>query len=120
MQVLPRKPRATLRIIVYRFHATGAPAHVAPLFSTSRLPEAIVHEAVQYWSEQDVLEPAGDEQTYIPTARAYDVLNRGSSQRYARVLHSRALLRGRSAVCVSNWSLPLSAVPLLPPSEQGQ
>ena len=79
MQVLPSNARAILRIVVDRFHATGEPVNIVPLFSKSSLSEAIVRAAVQYWSEQDVLEPAGNDQTYIPTARAYDVLNRGSS-----------------------------------------
>ena len=79
MQVSPSNARLILRIVVDRFHATGAPVHIAPLFATSSLSEAIVRAAVQYWSDQDVLEPAGDEQTYTPTARAYDVLNRGAS-----------------------------------------
>jgi hypothetical protein len=79
MHESPLQARAILRIVVDRFHATGAPVHIAPLFATSSLSEAIVRAAVQYWSEQEVLEPAGDEHTYIPTARAYDVLNRGAS-----------------------------------------
>ena len=79
MHVSPLQARAILRLVVDRFHATGKPVHIAPLFATSSLSEAIVRAAVQYWSDQEVLEPAGDEQTYIPTARAYDVLNRGSS-----------------------------------------
>ncbi len=79
MQVAPSNARLILRIVVDRFHATGAPVHIAPLFATSSLSAAIVRAAVQYWSDQEVLEAAGDDQTYIPTARAYDVLNRGSS-----------------------------------------
>ncbi len=79
MHESPLQVRAILRIVVDRFHATGAPVHIAPLFATSSLSEAIVRAAVQYWSDQEVLEPAGNEQTYIPTARAYDVLNRGAS-----------------------------------------
>ncbi len=79
MQVSPIHARAILRIVVDRFHATGEPVNIIPLFATSSLSEAIVREAVQYWSEQDVLEPAGTDHSYIPTARAYDVLNRGAS-----------------------------------------
>jgi hypothetical protein len=78
MQVSPIQARAILRIVVDRFHATGEPVHIGPLFVTVSLSEAIVRAAVQYWSEQEALEPAGNDQTYIPTARAYDVLNRGS------------------------------------------
>ena len=75
----PIQARTILRIVVDRFHATGAPVNIIPLFAPSSLSEPIVRAAVQYWSEQDVLEPAGDDQTYIPTARVYDVLNRGAS-----------------------------------------
>jgi hypothetical protein len=79
MQVSPIQARAILRIVVDRFHATGEPVHIAPLFSTSSLSEAIVRAAVEYWSEQNALEPSGNDHTYIPTAHAYDVLNRGAS-----------------------------------------
>ncbi len=79
MHGAPINARAILRIVVDRFHATGEPVNIGPLFATSSVSDASVREAVQYWSDQGVLEPAGNDQTYLPTARAYDVLNRGSS-----------------------------------------
>ena len=78
MHAAPSNARAILRIIVDRFHATGAPVHIGPLFATSSLSEPIVREAVQYWYDQDALEPCGNDHTCIPKARAYDVLNRVS------------------------------------------
>jgi hypothetical protein len=79
MQVSPIHARVILRIIVDRFHATGAPVDIVPLFSTSSLSEPIVRDAVQYWYDHDALEPCGNDHTYTPKARANDVLNRGSS-----------------------------------------
>ena len=79
MHVSPSNARLILRIVVDRFHATGEPVHIAPLFATSSVSEAIVRAAVQYWSDQEVLEPDGDDQTNIPTACAYDVLIPGVS-----------------------------------------